>query len=404
MRLLNRHVVIALAAATGMGAALLILSPILPALKEFYGVSNALLGMLVTALVLTHALVQIPGGVVVDRLGARWSLTLALTLAFVGSALPYLNQSYPLVLAARVVVGLGTGLGFVASLKYVTAHSAAQRAGLTQGFFGGLINVGCIIPFLISPLLLSIDWRLVFLFSALLFLLPLLALLIWGQEPAGGRAETGLSLGRVLKQGPVWALGLCHCLYFGVTMTVATWIASYLVSLSPEGMLLAAAGLWGSLATGFSALGRFVGGFTLRLVAPQRLILGSVFMLALAFALLVASSQVGWSVFLFVLVYLSSSLTFASVFWLAYTLAPRELAGTSIGLVNSIASLGALLFPVAFGLILDQTASFAWGFVFLMILSLGGLAPAGFLYRRANREAQAGPPAGASGAPFIQAP
>ncbi len=377
----------------------MIISPILPALKKFYGASNAMLGLLVTAIILTHALVQLPGGLITDRLGSRWSLALALALGFVGSSLPYLDQSYALVLGSRIVVGLGTGLGFVAGIKYATAHAAPERAGQAQGFFGGLINVGCIIPFLVSPWLLSLDWPLVFLFSALLFLLPLLAVLIWGREPSCGRTETRPSLGRVFKQKSAWSLGLCHALYFGGTLTVATWISSYLVSLAPGKMLLATAGLWGALSTSFSALGRFASGFSLRLVPPQRLILGSFGVLALAYGLLAASGQVGWSIVLFVLVSLSSSITFTSIFWLAYTLGPVELAGTSIGLVNFIASLGALLFPVAFGFILDQTASFAWGFIFLMGLALGAMLPAGYLYRRASREARAGPAAAPSVTP-----
>lgn len=377
-----------------MGTSFLILSPILPALKEFYGVSNAKLGMLVTALILTHALVQLPGGVITDRLGARWSLATALALACAGSALPYFNQDYALVLGSRVVVGLGTGLIFVAGLKYATAHASPQRAGVAQGFFGGLINAGCIVPFFISPFLLAVDWRLVFWFSSLLFLLPLLAVLLWGAEPSGGRPQTAGAIISVLKQRPVWALGLCHALYFGGTLTVATWISSYLLFLAPGKMLLAAAGLWGVLVTSASTLGRFVGGFSLRLVAPQRLILGSYFVLALAYGLLGTSSWVGWSVFLFAVVALSSSLTFTSVFWLAYGLAPVELAGTSIGLVNFIASLGALCFPVAFGFILDQTHSFSWGFVFMMLLALGAFGPAIYLNRRSG---QGEPPGQAGG-------
>jgi MFS family permease len=114
---LNRHILIALAASLGMGVAFLNLTPVLPVLQAFYGVSNARMGMLVTALVLTHSLVQVPSGLVVDKLGVRMGVLLALGLGFLGCFLSVFSQNYGFILAMRLLTGMGTGLSFVAGLQ-----------------------------------------------------------------------------------------------------------------------------------------------------------------------------------------------------------------------------------------------------------------------------------------------
>ena len=102
---LNRHAFIAFAASLGMGVAFLNLTPVLPSLQVYYGVGYARLGMLVTAMVLTHSLVQIPSGLVVDKLGVRKGVMLALGLGFLGSFLSIFSNRYSFLLAMRLLTG-----------------------------------------------------------------------------------------------------------------------------------------------------------------------------------------------------------------------------------------------------------------------------------------------------------
>jgi nitrate/nitrite transporter NarK len=63
------------------------------------------------------------------------------------------------------------------------------------------------------------------------------------------------------------------------------------------------------------------------------------------------------------------------VFFLAYQTVSAENAGTAIGLVNFIASIGAFLFPVIFGYFIDLTGTFSLSFFFLAALALACLYP-----------------------------
>jgi nitrate/nitrite transporter NarK len=67
-----------------------------------------------------------------------------------------------------------------------------------------------------------------------------------------------------------------------------------------------------------------------------------------------------------------SSLTFGSVFSLGYRYSSPPVAGTTIGLINFIAGIGAFLFPIIFGYLLDLTGTFTAPFFFLS--TLAGLA------------------------------
>ena len=53
-------------------------APLIPSLTGAFGFSLALAGLLTTGIFLTHAGMQIPGGHLADRLGARWVITIAL--------------------------------------------------------------------------------------------------------------------------------------------------------------------------------------------------------------------------------------------------------------------------------------------------------------------------------------
>src|SRR5260370_26017205 len=60
-------------------------APLAPALMREFGFNNALAGLLTTGIFLTHAVMQIPGGYLVDRLGSRRVLLFALIWVALGN-------------------------------------------------------------------------------------------------------------------------------------------------------------------------------------------------------------------------------------------------------------------------------------------------------------------------------
>jgi nitrate/nitrite transporter NarK len=379
----NRHILTAFMGSIGMGMALLNLAPILPLLQESYSVSNARMGILVTALILSHSFVQVPAGVVVDQIGVRWSFTLALLLGFLGNVLCIFNPAYGFILTMRILTGLGTGLLFVAGIKYATVHTRPSRQVLVQSVFGCLINTGSAIAFLTSPILIVYSWKLIYLFTSSFFLLPMLAVLFWGDDPLDDQGTAPQPLRSVLTVGPLWALGLSHAIFFGGMITIGTWISSYFLTSMGAVFWLHLGGLFGALIIGISALGRFLGGVVTVWIKPRHIIQSALFVLAICYALLGPSKELGLVLTLFGVAALMNSITFGSVFSLAYQIMPPQSAGTAIGLVNFIASMGALIFPIVFGYLIDITEAFKYPFLFLAVLAVLALPPAFSLRKHA---------------------
>ncbi len=360
----------AFAASLGMGVAFMNLTPVLPVLQAFYGVSNARMGMLITALLLTHSLVQVPSGLVVDKLGVRMGLLLALGLGFLGCFLSVFSRNYGFILILRLVTGLGTGLSFVAGLHYATSHASEDKKRQVQAIFGGLINIGSVIPFFTSAVLIKVDGRLIHLLTALFFLLPLLAVLLWGENPRGKVGFSKIRLSQILRPGPAWTIGFSHAVFFGGMMTIGTWITSYLLKTMTGSFWLSWIGLVGGLVIGVSAGGRFLGAWLPPWISPRNLILGALALLFLAYVGLGVNRTLWPGLALLGIAALMNSVTFGSVFYLAYHYSSPQMAGTTIGLVNFIASIGAFLFPIFFGYLLDLTGTFALPFLFLSALAV----------------------------------
>jgi nitrate/nitrite transporter NarK len=354
-----------------MGTAFLNLTPVLPLLRMQYAASNADMGILVSSLILSHSFIQFPAGLIVDRIGAQRTLSLALSLAFLGNALCIWNQDYGFVLPMRILAGLGTGLVFVAGIKYAAVSAPVSSRPMVQSIFGSLINAGSVIPFFVSPLLIGYGSRVIFLYTALLFLVPLVLTLVGNRKEREEPETVGPGGKVVLFSSPqLWSLGISHAVCFGGMMAVGTWVSSFLLNMQPGALWLGKAGLLGAGVIGISAVSRFLGGVAVRWVRPRSLIGNALLVLIPTYALVGTVQKIHLAVAFLVLVAFLSSITFGSIFFLSYKMTPSSSAGAAMGFVNFIASMGALSFPAVFGYLLDLTQGFVYPFAFVAGMAL----------------------------------
>ena len=144
--------------------------------SESYGVSLAAVGLLTTALFVTHLAVQIPGGRLIDRVGARTVGLAALAIVAAGNAIALTSPTLGIGLGARALMGLGTGVGFVAGIDLVRA---GQGGAFWQGAYGGSTMAAAGLALMVVPQLVGeLGWRAPFwtgLALALVALLPVSA-------------------------------------------------------------------------------------------------------------------------------------------------------------------------------------------------------------------------------------
>jgi hypothetical protein len=116
-----------------------------------------------------------------------------------------------------------------------------------------------------------------------------------------------------------------------------------------------------------------MGGFFLHSMPPRRMLLLSNAALLLAFGLLTQANSLVYVLMLSAVAFYASSVTFGAIFFLSARFSQMDLAGTGFGVVNFIANLGSLSFPIVFGYLLDVSGTFSTGFVFMAILAVCGV-------------------------------
>jgi MFS family permease len=116
-----------------------------------FGISPAALSAFVFLQVAVYIAAQLPGGLLVDRWGARTVLVLGGTLLAAGQLLLAFAPVLPFVVLARIVVGAGDAVMFVAVLGLLPHWFAARRVPLITQLTGILGQIGQIlsaVPFL----------------------------------------------------------------------------------------------------------------------------------------------------------------------------------------------------------------------------------------------------------------
>jgi MFS family permease len=118
---------------------------------ERFGISPAALSAFVFLQVAVYIAAQLPGGLLVDRWGSRTVLVLGGALLAAGQLLLAFAPTLPYVVLARVVVGAGDAVMFVAVLGLIPHWFAARRVPVITQLTGILGQIGQIlsaVPFL----------------------------------------------------------------------------------------------------------------------------------------------------------------------------------------------------------------------------------------------------------------
>jgi len=346
--------------------------PALDELMAFYGVSYTRISVLISSLLWTHALMQVPAGMVTDRWGIKHTLIASLIFMVLGHLIPIILLPLEMAILGRIIAGIGTGLCVASTMKLVALYAPGGRIGTYQAFFGGFFSIGSIGAFVLIPRLLcyGLQWIYILPVISSLVLLAMMGVLEIEEEYAG--TFDSLNLGRVFRVSEGWALGFYHALSFGSILTLGSWVPSLLAEVWHTSTTVQFA--WGgALLMLISGIGRISGGFVLFKFRPLLIVHASILIL---FALFLGIFLIPFPVSVLIMVLVAAwfaSINFGALFHVAAQITPSHSYATMFGFINFLANMGAMIFTMMFGFFKDYTGTFTWGFAVLACCCMAAL-------------------------------
>jgi ACS family hexuronate transporter-like MFS transporter len=137
-----------------------------PLLEEEFGWSENDYANIVVAFQTAYAIGLLLVGRLIDALGTRWGMTLAIGLWSVAAAAHAGASSVFHFVAARFALGLGEAGGFPGAIKAVSEWFPKRERAFATGLFNAGANVGALVtPILVPLLVLAWGWRAAFLIT-----------------------------------------------------------------------------------------------------------------------------------------------------------------------------------------------------------------------------------------------
>jgi MFS family permease len=218
---------------------------IAPNLIQDLGLDAETLGILGGAFFYSFALLQIPMGPMLDRMGSRVIVTSSTLIGAIGALLFAFGNSFPAALLGRILIGVGMASILMGSLKVFTLQFPLEKFATLMGTLISVGTVGSILA--ASPLAYltsTIGWRMTFVIAGgITAVLSFLTFFILGsgkKKPEGlisslpSQQEISIlqSFRLILGSLAFWQIGAVAFFRFGIFMGLqGLWLGPYLMDI-----------------------------------------------------------------------------------------------------------------------------------------------------------------------------
>ena len=357
---------------------------------------EAMMWVLSAAYFYTHALMQMPAGVLADKWGAKRTIGTFFVIAALGSALFGLADSMLVAALGRFLVGAGMAMLFVPAMKLFSLWFRGKDFALVTGLFISSGGLGALLA--TTPLAVVTEWlgwRASFVYAGVCtFLVAVLAFVLIVEKPPEPtaakapapdeqRADTVWhSLLFLLKQPRLWPLAAWFFFGNGLFFTFAgLWGGPYLEEIHRLSKA-EAGGVLAMIAVGIMLGGVLLSALSNHVFGARRkplMILGALLILVLFATLQVFGTSLPLPALY--TVYLLLGIFGNGIAAIGFTLTkesfPLRLSGTAMGLVNVFAWLGVAILQAATGPLLEgdggESLQQRYTQLFIALLVLSGV-------------------------------
>lgn len=384
-------------------------------LSRDFGLSATEFGVLSSAFLWSYAIMQLPSGMLLDRLGVKKVWAAGAALWTVASVLTAVASGAWLIVVARIFLGVAEAPAFPGAMKATGIWFPRHERGLCTAIFDSGTRLANVVGLpLVAFTVATWGWREAFWLQAALSVAFLVAFLVKyrGPKEAAARGKLGqeelqyivdggaaderskpmgdlATLGYLLRQRKVWglSLGLAGAGY--VIWMLFTWLPGYLQTGMDQSVLKS--GMFAAI----PALAMFVsemtiGGFWLdraisRGASAERLRKGLIIVGMVTAFLTVGAAFSHSAVTAIVWIALGSAgiaLVYVTSNSLPALIAPEGCAGSVAAIMNCVNLLAGVAAPILTGFVVDRTGSFHYAFIVGGVALLGGLLSYLFLMGR----------------------
>ena len=349
-------------------------SPILPLISDDYEISHATAGLLVGVVVVVHAILGIPGGVLIGRLGIWRAYTFSWLLIGL-LTLTVLSPGFGGLLALRAAYGIGAGAMVLASGPLIMQWFRPKELGVITSLNIASLTLGITVSISsVAPLSEVMGWQKALGVFGGLGLVGTLLWMVWGRTREGVRGSVTPLTFRQIKAvlGNRTLLVLCGADAASVAqlLVLGGWLPTFYHE--TRGMSLSEAGLVTSILPFMGIFGVLLGGFLpLRFGARRHYLIvpGAMVGIGGLGSFLIDNTAV---------TYLSLMLLGMGSWMYTPTILtlPMELPGMTPhrvaiawGLITTTSGVSAFIAPIVVGAIRDTMDTFIPGFLLFSVLS-----------------------------------
>jgi len=364
-----------------------------PLMKDELALSNAQIGLLLSAFSWSYTPGQVLSGWLSEKINPYRTLALGLGLWAVATAATGLARGFAALIVLRVALGIGESAAFPCSAKLLAQNLPSSRLGAANGLIGVGLALGPAFGTFAGGLLMArVGWRAVFLIFGLISLLWLWPWLRATRQAA--RRADAAPVGpappfkAILARLELWGAALGHFASNYSFYFVISWLPLYLVKFL--GLSVAQMAELGGLIYVIYAVSAYCAGW----LADRWMKAGASANLARKTAAI--ASHLGVAASLMVCAFggtaasipalfcalASFGFNTSSIFAIGQTLAGPRAGGKWMGVQNGFGNIAGIVGPIVTGVVIDATGNFVSVFVISAAVSLLGVVGWGLMIRK----------------------
>jgi ACS family D-galactonate transporter-like MFS transporter len=372
-------------------------------LSKEYHLSSVQFGFIASAYLWTYALIQIPVGALLDRIGVKWMTRVGTILWSLATFMTAIVSGYGLIILSRLILGIAEAPVFPAASKATGYWFPMKERGLATSAFDAAAKISNVIGVPLVALIVTLyGWRGAFWATGILSTLYGVLFWITYRDPSqskrisqeertyieeGGAqvdnvapANTLASLGYLLRQPKIWGMALGFAAYGYTFYLFLTWLPSYIQE-QLHVSILSSAGLvaiiWGVATITDIAIGGWLVDYLIKRGNDPTRVRKTIFIIGMLMGITIIGAAFTTSIPLIVM-WLSISLgglAFAApVGWsIPALIAPRGTVGVVGAIMNFFNNVAGIIAPLVAGFVLDTTKSFVLNFIIAAVILVLGI-------------------------------